>query len=146
MPLNLPSLTLHASCVSLGGRAVLIRGRSGSGKSALALQLMAYGADLVADDQVHLWSAEGAIRARSPAALKGLVEARYLGILTAEPAAETVICAIVDLDQVETERLPPRRQQRLLDQDIQVIHRAEGPHFAAALIQFLKSGALDPDA
>jgi len=42
---------LHASCVCLEGRAVLIRGASGSGKSGLALQLIALGAALVADDR-----------------------------------------------------------------------------------------------
>ena len=31
------SETLHASCVAIGGRAVLIEGRSGEGKSDLAL-------------------------------------------------------------------------------------------------------------
>jgi HPr kinase/phosphorylase len=43
---GLDDTILHASCVALNGRAVLITGKSGSGKSALALQLMAYGAML----------------------------------------------------------------------------------------------------
>ena len=46
---------VHASCVARDGRAVLIRGASGSGKSGLALQLMALGAGLVADDRTRLW-------------------------------------------------------------------------------------------
>ncbi|WP_083464250.1 HPr kinase/phosphorylase [Phaeobacter sp. 11ANDIMAR09] len=142
----MPSLTLHASCVSLGGRGILIRGASGSGKSSLTLQLMAFGADLIADDQVCLWSSGDAVQARSPEALKGLIEARHFGILTAEVAAEARICAIVDLDLTETERLPVKRYQKLLERDVQVFHRVEGPSFAAALIQFLKSGLLDPDA
>lgn len=140
-----PCLSLHASCVTWGARGLLIRGASGSGKSALALQLMAYGADLVADDQVQVWQQGRDVWARSPAA-EGLIEARFVGILTVAAAKETAICAIVDLDQVETERLPPKRHQALLGQQIQVFHRAECSHFAAALIQFLKSGALDPDA
>ncbi|MEM9638850.1 MAG: hypothetical protein AAGA94_14475, partial [Pseudomonadota bacterium] len=49
-----PSDILHASCVACQGRAVLILGRSGQGKSGLALQLMAYGADLVADDRTQV--------------------------------------------------------------------------------------------
>ena len=35
---------LHASCVAVAGRGLLIAGASGSGKSALALDLMAFGA------------------------------------------------------------------------------------------------------
>ena len=146
MPANPPEQPLHASCVTLAGRGVLIRGGSGSGKSSLALQLMAYGAELVADDQVQIWQQGGAIWARSPAALRGLIEARNVGILTATAAPETAIYVIVDMDQIETVRLPPRRLERLLDQEVQIFRRVEGIHFAAALIQFLKSGALDPDA
>jgi HPr kinase/phosphorylase len=106
---------------------------------------MAFGAELVADDRVELWQEGEGIRARAPAALKGLIEARYLGILTAAPSAETAICAIVDLDVAEMDRLPVRRVQRFLDRDIPVFRRVESPHFPAALIQFLKSGVLDPD-
>ncbi|MEP2716752.1 HPr kinase/phosphatase C-terminal domain-containing protein [Pseudophaeobacter sp.] len=139
-------LTLHASCVAWGGRGVLIRGRSGGGKSALALQMMAYGADLVADDQVMLWRETQGVMARAPSALSGLIEARHLGILTAQPLEEVALCAIVDLDQLETDRLPKRRFETLLEQEVQIFHRVDGPYFAAALMQFLRSGALDPDA
>ena len=34
------SLTIHASCVAFGNKAVLIRGKPGSGKSDLVLQLI----------------------------------------------------------------------------------------------------------
>ena len=44
--------TIHASAVALGPVGLLIMGASGSGKSSLALELMARGAKLVADDQV----------------------------------------------------------------------------------------------
>ena len=36
--------TVHGSCAALDGRAILILGPSGSGKSALALALMSLGA------------------------------------------------------------------------------------------------------
>ncbi len=139
-------LTLHASCVALAGRGVLIRGASGCGKSALALQLMGYGADLVADDRVQLWQEKGLVLARAPVALRGMIEARGLGILRAEALPQAEICAIVDLDHLEEARLPVQRFERVLGQDIVVFHRLEGAYFAAALLQYLKSGVLDPDA
>ena len=49
--LRLSSETLHASTVALDGRAVLISGPSGSGKSDLALRLLDRGFTLVSDDQ-----------------------------------------------------------------------------------------------
>nr|WP_269751786.1 HPr kinase/phosphatase C-terminal domain-containing protein [Pseudophaeobacter flagellatus] len=139
-------MALHASCVALAGRGVLIRGASGSGKSALALQLMGYGADLVADDRVQLWKEQGQILARAPAMLRGMIEARGLGLLRAEALPQAAICAIIDLDHLEEARLPVQRFERVLGQDIVVFHRVEGAYFAAALLQYLKSGALDPDA
>ena len=146
MSAQAPSVTLHASCVAVAGRGLLIRGASGSGKSSLSLQLMAYGADLVADDQVQICQRGVTLRASPPAALTGLIEARNFGILTATFAKASAICAIVDLDEVETERLPRLRYESILGQKIPVFRRVEGQHFAAALIQFLKCGCLDPDA
>ena len=43
--------TVHASTVATGGRAVLLSGPSGSGKSDLALRLIDRGFTLVSDDQ-----------------------------------------------------------------------------------------------
>ena len=60
------SLTLHATCVAMEGRGVLIIGPSGSGKSELALALMAHGARLVADYRVTLNLREEALRATCP--------------------------------------------------------------------------------
>ena len=46
--------TIHATCVAIEGRGVLIVGPSGSGKSDLALRLIDRGAALVADDYTDL--------------------------------------------------------------------------------------------
>ena len=45
---------IHATCIALDGRGVLLRGPSGSGKSDMALRLIDAGAELVADDRVDL--------------------------------------------------------------------------------------------
>ena len=62
---------LHASTVAFRGRGVVILGASGSGKSALALELMALGAGLVADDRTLVEVQDGALVASCPPAISG---------------------------------------------------------------------------
>lgn len=96
---------LHATCVEWFGRGVLIRGKSGAGKSDLALRLIDAGAVLVADDQVLL---ENGI-ASAPARLQGLLEVRGFGIVKLPFAETTAIALTVDLCSAdEIERLPDR--------------------------------------
>ncbi|PCJ10132.1 MAG: serine kinase [Rhodobacteraceae bacterium] len=139
-------LCLHASCITLEGRGLLIRGASGSGKSALALALMAWGAVLVADDRVLVTLEQGDLIARAPAATGGLIEARGLGILQADRCPQAVICAVVDMDRPETERLPPIRTVEILGQRVTLLHRFDTAYLAPALLQYLKRGRRNPDA
>ena len=100
--------------MALDGRGLLILGAAGSGKSALALELMARGARLVSDDQVALSVEGGRLIARAPAALRGRIAARFVGILNAETIPGAEVALAVDLDRTETDRLPPRRSKKLL--------------------------------
>ncbi|MFT7593633.1 MAG: HPr kinase/phosphorylase [Paracoccaceae bacterium] len=131
---------LHASCVSLHGRGALILGASGSGKSSLALGLMALGASLIADDRVCLTRHGQAIIACAPPPLAGLIEARGIGLLHADPGDPAAIACVIDLNQTETDRMPPPRHTILLGQTVTLLFRVETPHFPAALLQFLKAG------
>ncbi|MFV0513281.1 MAG: HPr kinase/phosphorylase [Jhaorihella sp.] len=134
---------VHASCVALDGRALLIAGASGSGKSALALALMGLGAALVADDRVQLVCRNGRLLADAPPPIRGLIEARGVGLLPAHPAGLTPVVAVVDLDSEETERLPPPRQTVLLGVALPQFRKVGAAHFPPALIQYLKAGRQD---
>jgi HPr kinase/phosphorylase len=141
---------MHASCVAVSGRAVLITGASGSGKSSLALHLMALGADLVADDQTELTEqtdqtdqtdltkSEGRITARCPAPLRGLIEARGVGLLRVTPCDSAEIVLVADLDHPEPDRLPPRRKVTLLGCQIDLVLGRGNDHLAAAIHCCLK--------
>ncbi|MEM6323511.1 MAG: HPr kinase/phosphatase C-terminal domain-containing protein [Pseudomonadota bacterium] len=131
---------LHASCVAWHSQAVLITGASGSGKSALALELMAFGATLVADDRTDIQRRGVQLIASCPTVLCGKIEARFAGILRAEAAPPTEIVLAVDLDHVETQRMPPPRSMHLLGLEIPLYHKIERAHFAPTLLQYLKSG------
>ena len=86
--------THHATAILWGARAVLLRGASGSGKSRLALELLAEArrlgihAALIGDDRLVLEEASGRLIARAVPEIDGLVEARGLGLVTLfhEPA------------------------------------------------------------
>ena len=133
-------LVLHATTVAWEGRGCLIRGRSGSGKSTLALQLMAWGAGLVADDRTVLSVRDGALLASCPPDLAGLIEARGVGLLNADAHPPCPVTLVVDLDERETDRLPPHRTTRLLDREVALVHDTGTAGFAAFILQYLKAG------
>jgi HPr kinase/phosphorylase len=102
--LPLPGRTLHASCAARGEHGVLLLGPSGAGKSDLLLRLIDRGFALVADDQVHL----DGVYASAPAPLRGLVEARGLGIFRLPHLASAKISLVVKLQQGERLPMPVR--------------------------------------
>ncbi|MBA3676367.1 MAG: aldolase [Sphingosinicella sp.] len=106
---SLSSETLHVSCVAVKGRAVLISGRSGSGKSDLALRLIDRGALLVSDDYTMVRRVDGRLLANAPENIQGKIEVRGIGLLEFETASDMPICLVVDLDR-DVERLPPERE------------------------------------
>jgi HPr kinase/phosphorylase len=130
----------HASAVALGPRGALILGPSGSGKSGLALTLMAYGAQLVADDRVVLSLNDGLPWMSAPEAIAGLIEARGVGLLQADAVPGAWLSLVVDLGRTETHRLPPSRAVSVAGHSIPLVHKMERPHFAPSILQYLKAG------
>lgn len=121
MSLRLSSETLHASCVALDGRAVLLCGLSGSGKSDLALQLIDRGFVLVADDQTIIRRQGTRLLASVPSTIAGKIEIRGVGIVTMPTTADAQVALVVDLTS-DIERLPDdSRERRILDVAIPLI-------------------------
>ncbi|MFM5954584.1 MAG: HPr kinase/phosphorylase [Novosphingobium sp.] len=88
----------QASAVAIRGRAVLIEGPSGSGKSSLALALIDRGAQLIGDDGVTLDAREGRLFASPPPTIAGLIEVRNLGLLTMPTASDVPVGLVLRLD------------------------------------------------
>lgn len=92
------SLLVHqASCVALGGRAVLIEGAPGSGKSSLALALIDRGAMLIGDDGVTLERRGTVLWASPPPNIAGKLEIRNVGIIDL-PTAQAPVALVLRLD------------------------------------------------
>ena len=136
---------VHATAVAHGGRALLLRGPAGAGKSALALEMIALGAALVADDRTVLTAAGGVLRAAPPAAIAGVIEARGIGLLRLPHAADVPVAAVADLGAAETARLPPLRTTALLGHEVALYRRVAGAHVASALLLALPPPPIDPD-
>lgn len=125
---------IHATCVAAHGKGLLILGPSGAGKSALALQMIALGAQLVADDRCDIWAQDDRLYARAPAEIAGLIEARSLGILRLPFCKEIQVRAVIDVASSSNERLPQPRSLQLMGIAVEFLHFHPAPHFPSALM------------
>jgi HPr kinase/phosphorylase len=132
---------LHATCVAIGDRAVLLTGASGAGKSDLALRLIDRGAMLVADDQVELSAEDGRLIARSPATIAGRIEMRGLGIVNAPTRLTCPVVLSVALDRVP-ERMPSDPLPARTIEGVAVPEIALAPLEASAAIKVERALAL----
>lgn len=104
--------TIHANALLIDAVAVLIRGASGAGKSALTLDLLAAAkeagrfAALIGDDRVSLEAASGRLIAHAPPVISGLIERHGNGIESARFEPAGVVALVVDLTDSPPTRLP----------------------------------------
>lgn len=103
----------QASAVVIDGRALLIEGPPGSGKSSLALALIERGAGLIGDDAVTLTAQNDCLIASAPPNIAGLIELRGVGLATLPLVAPAPVALILTLGGPLSDRLPsaplPRR-------------------------------------
>ncbi len=99
----------QASAVAIGGRALLIEGPPGAGKSSLALALIDRGAGLIGDDAVTLAREGARLMASAPPNIAGLIELRGIGLVRLPLAPPAPVALVLVLGGAPAERLPPER-------------------------------------
>lgn len=100
---------IYATCISLNHKGILFIGKSGAGKSDLALRLIEeIGAILVSDDRTDIFAENNSVYASCPEPIKGLLEVRGLGIIKKDFIPQEKIHLIVELveNYNQIDRLP----------------------------------------
>ena len=118
--------------MELDGKAVLIKGESGSGKSSLALKLITLGANLIADDQTTVFIQKGQVFLEAPNSLPAGLEIRGVGIVRVPICKKASLKLVVDLSKHENKRLP-----NSIDRNIDIL----GYSFPFYLFQGIKDPA-----
>ncbi len=119
--------TIHATALIIGEYGVLLRGKSGSGKSSFALKLIEAAklqgqfASLVGDDRVRLFATSDRLIAKPHPAVTGLIEMRGLGIMPIPYEKACIIKLVIDL-QEDIERIPASQDQTIAILGIKLYH------------------------
>lgn len=106
------NLVIQATAVAIDGRALLIEGPPGSGKSSLALALIDGGAALIGDDAVTLACVDGHLIVSAPPNIAGMLEVHGVGLIRLPVAPPAPAALILALGGTAGERMPaalPRR-------------------------------------
>lgn len=80
-------MLVHGTALDFNGSVILLRGDSGSGKSDLALRLLAAGATLIGDDYVTIAVKNKRLQVTAAPELHGMLEVRGIGIVYVQQVA-----------------------------------------------------------
>ena len=118
-----PVDNLYGVMMNIYGRGIMITGKSGIGKSELALDLINRGHMLVADDRIDVTRVHTSIMCTAPKLLKRMLEIRGLGIVDVtrmfgansylnKCQLDFVIKLVKFDERIETDRLNPINEAR----------------------------------
>ena len=135
----------HGTAVCVGEKGALFVGRSGSGKSATALALIALGARLVADDRVVLKKSRNWLEMSPLAEFAGLIEARGMGILRCGHESHANLSLIIDMDRAELHRLPPYRTHEMLTLHVHLVYGRDNWSLVPSVLTLLQNELYRPE-
>ncbi|MEI6984646.1 MAG: aldolase [Rhodospirillaceae bacterium] len=134
--------TIHGTSILISGTGVLLRGKSGAGKSDLALRLIDQGAVLIADDRVEVCVDQGRVMVKAPESLAGLLEVRGIGIVRMPTVAAAELHLVVDLVAPSmVERLPESEWTTVLQERLPRVALAAFESSAPAKVRIAAAAA-----
>ena len=115
------SKIIHASSVDINGQGVVILGKSGSGKSNLAIKLISMGAKLISDDQTHFKFKENKIIISKPETTPNFIEARGIGLIKVPFVVSSKLFCFVKITNLELNRLPNAKNKHCYGKKIKLM-------------------------
>jgi len=128
-------VNMHANCLIVGSKGILLLGGSGCGKSSLTLQLLQHASAgnlfsaLVADDQVFISGCNNRLIAMCPPTTKGQIEIRGFGISKLAHISSAIIDLVVEI-------IPPTKLERMPEKSSRAISGIELPLLAVPQFQW----------
>ena len=143
-PINTKKI-IHASSIEMSGKGVVIFGKSGVGKSNLAIKLISMGANLIADDQTQLDLKEDKILISKYSSTPNFIEARGIGFIKVPFKMNSELFCFIKITNLELPRLPNEKTICCFGKKIKVLEY--NPYYSneCALFLGLRYGVkLDP--
>ena len=134
---------IHASSIEISGKGVVILGKSGAGKSSLAIKLVSMGAKLISDDQTHFNLKEDKIIISKPESTPNLIEARGIGLIKAPFVKSATLFCFVKITDLELKRLPYTKKKYCFGKEIKMIEFNPTYNNESALFLGLRYGVKD---
>ena len=133
---------MHATALDVSGKGIVITGKSGAGKSNLALNLISLGAGLISDDQTLFKPNGDKIFLTKPKPVPEVIEARGLGLIPVPTVSGCELSCFVELTNEKPDRLPEANYKVFLGRMVRLIHFNVSHGNISALFLALKHGLL----
>ena len=134
------SKIIHASSIDINGKGVVILGKSGTGKSNLAIKLISMGAKLISDDQSLLKLTENKIIISKPETTPNFIEARGIGLIEVPFVVSAKLFCFVKITNLELNRLPNAKNKYCFGKKIKMIEFNPFYNNESALFMSLRYG------
>ena len=131
---------IHASSIDINGKGVVILGKSGAGKSNLAIKLISMGAKLISDDQTHFKFKENKIIISKPKTTPNFIEARGIGLIKVPFVVSAKLFCFVKITNLELNRLPNAKNKYCFGKKIKMMEFNPFYNNESALFMSLRYG------